>query len=113
MFPIRISPERQVYISSDPETLSQTEPTAESRVVREEVFVLPCDKKKDYIVRVDGFPNAPGGIMETERLTAGHTKDDITLTTPEDPELSGELGVTAVTIDGVLYEATNVEDDKR
>lgn len=112
MSPIRISPERQVYISSDPETLGQAEPTVESRVVEGEVFVLPCGKKQDYIVRIEGFSSAPGGIVETERLTAGHTKDDITLTTPEDPELSGELGVTAVTIDGVLYEATNVEEDK-
>lgn len=112
MSPIRISPEGQVYISSDPETLSQTEPTTESRVVKEEVFVLPCGKKEDHVVRVEGFSNSPGGIVETERLTAGHTKDDITLTTSEDPELSGELGVTAVTIDRVLYEATNVEEDR-
>ena len=112
MSPIRISPEKEVYMSIDPEGLRQTEPTTESRIVREEVFVLPCGKKQDYIVRVDGFSNAPGGIVETERLTSGHTKDDITLTTPEDPELSGELGVTAVIIDGVLYEATNKEEDK-
>ena len=87
MSPIRIFPEIEVYISTDPEMLSQTEPTTESRVVGEEVFILPCGKKEDYIVRVEGFSNAPGGIVETERLTAGHTKDDITLTTPEDPEL--------------------------
>lgn len=109
MTPIRISPEIEVYISTDPETLGQTEPTTESRVVGEEVFVLPCGKKQDYIVRVDGFSHAPGGMVITERLTSGHETNDITLTTPEDPELSGELGVTAVTIDGVLYEAMNVE----
>ncbi len=111
MSPIRISPEREVYISTDLETLSQTEPTTESRVVREEVFVLPCGKNQDYIVRVDGFSHAPGGMVETERLTSRHTKDKITLTTLDDPELSGELGVTAITIDGVLYEAINVEGD--
>ena len=109
MSPIRISPEKEVYISIDPEGLRQTEPTTESRIVREEVFVLPCGKKDDYIVQVEGFSHAPGGIIETERLTPGHTKDNITLTTLEDPELSGELGVTAVAIDGVLYEAMNVE----
>ena len=113
MSPIRISPEIEVYISTDPETLCQTEPTTESKVVGEEVFVLPCGKNQDYIVRVEGFSNAPGGMVETERLTSGHTKDDITLTTPEDPELSGELGVTAITIDGVLYEAMNVERKTR
>lgn len=111
MTPIRISPEKEVYISSGLETLGQTKPTAESVVVGEEVFVLSCGKDKDYVVRVDGFSDAPGGIVETERLTSGHTKDDITLTTPEDLELSGELGVTAIKIDGVLYEATNVEKD--
>ena len=113
MSPIRISPEREVYISTDLKRLGQTEPTAQSRILREEVYVIPCGKQQDYIVRVDGFSHAPGGIVETERLTSGHKKDDITLTTLDDPELSGELGVTAVKIDGVLYEATNVEDDKR
>jgi len=112
MSPIRISPERQVYISAKEELLGQTPPTAESLIVREEVYVLPLGKQHDYLVRVDGFAESPGGIVETERLTAGHKKDDITLTTLDDPELSAELGVTAVTIDGVLYEATNVEDDK-
>ena len=112
MSPIRISPERQVYISSKQELLGQTPPTAESLIVREEVYVLPLGKQDDYLVRVDGFSESPGGIVETERLTAGHRKDDITLTTPEDAELSGELGVTSVKIDGVIYEATNVEEDK-
>lgn len=109
MSPIRISPEREVYISTDPEKLDQTDPTAEPRVVGEEVFVLPCGEGRDYIVQVEGFSDAPGGIVKTERLTRGHMKDDMILTTPEDPELSGEVGVTAVKIDGVLYEAVNVE----
>ena len=113
MSPIRISPERQVYISTDQKTLGQKEPTDGPKVVREEVYVVPYGESEDYIVRVEGFSNAPGGIVETERLTSGHRKDDITLTTPEDPELSSELGVTAVKIDGVLYEATNVEDEKK
>lgn len=69
MSPIRISPEREVYISTDPEKLSQTEPTIQSRVLREKVYVLPCGKKQDYIVQVDGFPDGPGGILVTERLT--------------------------------------------
>ncbi len=47
MSPIRISPEIEVYISTDPETLTQTEPTTESRIVGEEVFVLPCGKIKE------------------------------------------------------------------
>ena len=110
MAPIRISPEAEVYISLAPKTICQANPTTEPQVVEGEVFVLPCGKGPDYIVCVDGFSHSPGGIVETERLTPGHKKDDITLTTPNDPELSGELGVTAVTIDGVLYEATNVTD---
>src|SRR4030042_2160646 len=113
MSPIRISLERQVYISDDQVTLDKTALTTESRAVREEVFVLPVGKTQDYLVRVKGFSDSPGGIVETERLTADHMKDDITLTTPNDPELSGELVVTAVTIDGVIYEATNVEDESK
>jgi hypothetical protein len=89
--------------------LHQTEPTIQSRVTGERLFVLPVGKCGDYLVHVDGFSDAPGGIIETERLTIGHTIDDITLTTPDDPDLSGELGVTAVKIDGVLYEAVNPE----
>ena len=112
MSPIRISPEREVYISSDPEKLSQMQPTIQPRIVKEEVYVLPCGKKHDYIVRVDGFADGPGGIVETQRLTSGEEVDNITLTIPDDSELSGELGVTAVKIDGVVYEATNVEEDK-
>ena len=111
MSPIRISPEREIYISPDLKKLGQSPPTTEARVITEEVYVLPCGKGQDYLVRVEGFSGAPGGIVETERLTSGHKKDDITLTTPDDPELSGELGVTSVKIDGVIYEATNVEDD--
>ena len=111
MSPIRISPERQVYISTKQELLGQTPPTTESRVAREEVYVLPLGKQYDYLVRVKGFPHVAGGILLTERLTAGHIPDYIMLTTPDDPVLSGELGVTAVTIDGVIYEATNVEDE--
>ena len=112
MSPILISPERQVYISTRQELLGQTQPTTESKIVRGEVYVLPLGKKLVYVVRVDGFPNSPGGIVETERLTSGHRIDNITLTTPDDPELSSELGVTAVTIDGVLYEATDIGEDK-
>ena len=111
MSPIRISPEREVYISSSQISLDKTVPTVESRVVRGEVYLLPVGKTQDYLVQVNGFSHASGGMVITERLTSGHETDDITLTTPEDPELSGELGVTAITIDGVLYEATNVEDN--
>ncbi len=113
MSPIRISPEREVYISTDQTTLGQKEPTAETKVVREEVYVVPSGESEHYIVRVEGFSKEPGGIVETERLTSGNRKDNIILTTPEDPRLSAELGVTAVKIDGVVYEATNVEDDKK
>ncbi len=112
MSPIRISPEREVYISSDPEKLGQAKATIESRVVKGEVYVLPCGKNQDYIVHVDGFPKASGGILITERLTSGHQTDDITLTTLDDPDLSGELGVTSVTIDGVVYEAISGEENK-
>lgn len=108
MSPIRISPERGVYISADLKKLGEGQPTTEPRVVKEEVYVLPCGKGQDYLVRVDGAV----GMVETERLTSGHTKDNIILTTTDDPELSGELGVTSVKIDGVIYEATNIEDDK-
>jgi hypothetical protein len=112
MSPIRISPERQVYISTKQELLGQAPPTTESMVVREEVYVLPLGKKLDYLVLVKGFPDVNGGIVETERLTSGHEPDNITLTTPDDPDLSRELGVTSVKIDGVIYEATEIEEDK-
>lgn len=113
MSPIRISPEIPIHVSSDLEELERTPPTREQRVIKAEVYVLPQGKPLDHIVRVDGFSDAPGGMLETERLTPGHTKYDtkydITLTTSDDPELSGKLGVTAIKIDGVLYEATKVE----
>jgi hypothetical protein len=107
MCSIRISPEVPIYISADKTLLRKTKPTTQSRIVRERLFVLPVGKDNDYLVCVDGFPHAPGGIVETERLTTGHTIDDITLTTTDDAELSRELGVTAVKIDGILYEAVN------
>jgi len=107
MCSIRISPEVPVYISADSSMLLKTEPTVQPRVTGERLFVLPVGKSEDYLVHVDGFHHEPGGIVETERLTTGHTVDDITLTTSDDPDLSGELGVTAVKIDGVLYEAVN------
>jgi hypothetical protein len=111
MSPIRISPEREVYISSSQILLDKTAPTIESRVVRGEVYLLPVGKTQDYIVQVNGFPHAAGGILLTERLTSGHIPDYIMLTTSDNPELSGELGVTAIKIDGVIYEATNVENE--
>ena len=110
MCPIRISPEVPVYIFHNQRSLRQTEPTTQSRVAGERLFVLPVGKSDDHLVEVDRFPHAPGGIVETERLTTGHTIDHITLTTPDDPELSGELGVTEVKIDGVLYGAVNPKE---
>lgn len=77
----------------------------EPRIVSGKVYVLPCGKKKDYLVEVDGF--ICGGIVITERLTSGHTKEDITLTTSNDKELSDELGVKAIEIDEIRYEAIN------
>ena len=111
MSPIRISPEREVYIATDLDRLKKMSPATQSTIfiARGEVFVLPVGKTQDYLVQVNGFPHAAGGILLTERLTSGHTPDDIMLTTPDDPDLSKELGVTAIKIDGVIYEATDVE----
>lgn len=110
MCPIRIVPDAPVQISDNQRSLRRVNPTTEPTVIGRRTFVLPVGKGNDYLVHVDGFAHAPGGIIETERLTTGHSVDNIALTTPDDPELSGELGVTAVTIDGVLYEAVNPEE---
>lgn len=107
MSPVRISPEVPIHISPTKKGVLDTYPTTEVSIVAGQVFVLPVGRTFNYIVRVDGIAGAPGGIVETERLTPGHTPDYIILTTPQDTELFRELGVSAVKIDSVLYEATN------
>jgi hypothetical protein len=74
------------------------------------MYVRPEGKNPHYDVRVDGFPSAPGGMIESQRLSQGLKLDKIVLTTSEDPELSGELGLSGLEIDGVIYTATNSKE---
>lgn len=106
MTPIRITPQVPVCISRERELISAPL-TNESFVAEGVVYVRPEDKDSYYAVKVNGFRDAPGGIVESQRLTPGYNTDDLTLTTPNDPELSGELGLSEVIIDGVRYEAVD------
>jgi hypothetical protein len=113
MCPIRISPEVPAYISEDKISLRKTEPTTEPQIIGKRVFVVPGGKSDDCIVEVDGYAHDPGGILETERATTGHDLSCITLTIPDDSDLSGELGLSAVKIDRILYEAEKPVEDNR
>jgi hypothetical protein len=107
MAPIRITSEEPICICVGERELYSISPTIEPFVAEEIVYVRPKDKGTDYTVKVKGFRDAPGGIVETQRLSPGHNVDDLTLTTPYDPDLSEELGVSEVIIDGIRYTATN------
>jgi hypothetical protein len=108
MCPIQIFPEVPIFVSKKPFTLDQRGNLTQERFeVRGTLYILPEGKPIDYEVMVFGFPLSPGGILESERLTPGHTKDELTLTTQEDTELSQELGVSMIDIDHVIYKAIN------
>jgi len=110
MCPIRVSPEVPVYVSASDIDLCFQKPTQEEFTVIGEKYVLPCGKPPDYTVRVDGYLHSPGGMLGSPRLTSGPEVDEITLTTPEDTELYPELRVSAICVDGVLYEAENPKE---
>lgn len=107
MSPIEIRSQEPICISSNEWDITSKVSIAESHLVRGVAHVRPINKGADYAVRVTGFYHSPGGMIETQRLTTGNNVDDITLTTSEDPELSGELGVSEIVIDGIIYTATN------
>ena len=107
MCPIRISPEVPVYVSESEATLRSAAPTAEPFVVKSKLFIVPAGLGDHWVVEVNGFARDPGGMLMTERISTGFSKDELTLTTPDDPALKDELGLFAVKIDGVLYEAEN------
>jgi hypothetical protein len=108
MCPIRITPKIPIFISEiDMTQDSRGHETNEPLEVRGILFILPEGKPADHQVKVYGFPRSPGGILESERLTTGYTKDEFTLTTPEDTELSQELGASIICVDQVIYEAIN------
>jgi len=85
-------------------------PVGEAYVAREVVYVRPKDKDPYYEVRVNGFRDGPGGIIESQRITRGFNTDDLILTTPNDLDLSKELGLSGATIDGVCYIAIDSTD---
>jgi hypothetical protein len=105
--PIKLSPEVPIQISATPETISSSPAITDALIVRGLLYVLPAGKPLDYIVEIKGFAREPGGMLETQRLTTGHKCDNITLTTEQDQVLNSELGVEAIRIDKVLYEAVN------
>jgi hypothetical protein len=107
MTPIRITPEVPMHICVKERELESVSPTMESFITDKVVYVRPEGKNQDHNVSVDGFRNEPGGIIESQRVSPGHSLDKITLTTAEDEELSGELGLSEVKIDGIIYTATN------
>jgi hypothetical protein len=109
MCPIQVIPEAPIFVSKksfDSDQAGGTR-TQEQFDVRGTFYILPEGKSLEYEVIVFGFPLSPGGILESERLTPGHTKDELTLTTQEDSELSQELGVSMIDIDHVIYKAIN------
>lgn len=106
MSPIHISSKKPVHICTGERELMFTPPVTEYEVVGT-VYVRPQDKGEDYTVEVNGFDNAPGGMLESRRLSPGSKLDELTLTTQNDTELSDELGLSGVIIDGVRYTATN------
>jgi hypothetical protein len=107
MCPIRVSPEVPVYVSENEKDLGKGKSRQTPFEVRGEGYIRPAGKPAEYTVFVFGFPDSPGGMLTSERLTTGHSRDELTLTTPEDPDLSGELGVSEICVDGVIYEAVN------
>ena len=107
MCPIRVSPEVPVYVSENEKDLEKGKPGLTNFEVRGEGYVLPAGKPAEYTVFVFGFPESPGGMLTSERLTTGHNRDELTLTTPEDTDLAGELGVSEICVDGVIYKAIN------
>jgi len=107
MSPIRITSQKQICISRGERELAYTEPILQEYLAENIVYVKPGEKGPDHTVKVIGFRDAPGGIIESQRLTVGHTVDDVTLTTEDDPELFDELGLSEITIDGVVYTAVN------
>lgn len=82
-------------------------PTTAAVVVEKELYVQPAGKSSEYCVKVESFRKSPGGIIVSQRLSPGYNLDQLTLTTSDDTELSNELGLSEVTIDGVIYTATN------
>ena len=106
MSPIRITPEVPICISKERgPTIPVT--TGGSFLAAEEVHVVVEGKDSHYDAWVHGFDNGPGGIIESQRLTRGYNTNDLILTTPDDRDLSDELGLSEVVIDGVRYTAVN------
>lgn len=109
---MRYHPEYRYSFPGTEKTLRKKQPTTEPVIVGTRVFVVPDGKGDDYIVEINAFAHAPGGILETERATTGHDRSFITLIIPDDPELSAELGLSAVKIDRVLYEAVDASESE-
>lgn len=107
MCPIEILPGVPSHISAKRNTLRQTELTTEPIVTDDRLYVVPADKDDTYIVKVDGYPHESGGMVITKRLTPTDKEDCIMITTPDDPL----LGLTAITIDNILYEARKVNKE--
>ncbi len=110
MSPIRITPQVPIYMCVNERELSLVLPTTETLIAEKEIFVRPKDRSSDYTIKVKGFRDAPGGIIEGQRLSPGHNLDDLTLTTADDVELSDELGISEVIIDKVIYTAINPQN---
>ena len=74
---------------------------------KDTVTVQPENGGSDSSVIVNGYRDKPGGTIRSRRLSSGRDEDEYILTTPDDPELSAELGVSEVVVDGVIYTAIN------
>jgi len=109
MSPIRITPQVPICVSKE-RGPSMPVTIGESFVATEEVNVRLEGEGLHYDVKVHGFNDGPGGILESERITEGYAKDRLILTTRQDTQLSKELGLSQVTIDGVIYTAEDLVD---
>ena len=106
MSPVRISPKVLAQISNDLLTLEQTEPTMESRVVVGKVFIKPAGADLHHLVELDSYKDDPIGHGWTQRLSSGYNREPFMIVDPDD-ELAKTVGVGAIEIDKIRYEAVN------
>ena len=105
--PCKITPESgPAHIHHDLEKLLQTEPTMEAVIVYKSTYSLRAGLPLEHKVHVSAGPNTAATVLATSRVTAGKLEDDLIITS-EHGELSDEIGLRRVDLDGIIYEAVD------